>query len=135
MTAVNLHEWEIARPEPGSPLAQLSFAAHSPARRLAEELTRTGRMEVLELARGLELRATSFVGRISLGEVTVTVHPKIRGAPLLRLFRYAYGLRHLDLYGAVDFASVSWSLQDLLIQQLAAEVTELLARGIHRDYH
>ena len=27
-----------------------------------------------------------------------------------------------------------WTFQDLLVQQLAAEVTELLARGIHRDY-
>jgi 5-methylcytosine-specific restriction enzyme subunit McrC len=91
-------------------------------------------MEVLELARGLELRATSFVGRFSLGEVTVTVRPKISGAPLLNLFRYAYGLRHLDLYGSVEFASSPWSFQDLLIQQLAAEVGELLTRGIHRDY-
>jgi 5-methylcytosine-specific restriction enzyme subunit McrC len=71
---------------------------------------------------------------VSLGEVTVTVQPKISGAPLLSLFRYAYCLRHLDLYAAVDFASSPWSFQDLLIQQLAAEAGELLARGIHRDY-
>ena len=84
--------------------------------------------------RGLELRATSFVGRILLGGITVTIHPKITGGPLLSLFRYAYGLRNLDLYGAVDFASSSWSFQDLLIHQLAAEASELLDRGIHRDY-
>ena len=82
MTAISLREWEIARPDPGSPLAQRSLAAHPAGQRLAEDLTRTGRMEVLELARGLELRATSFVGRFSLGEVTVTVRPKISGAPL-----------------------------------------------------
>lgn len=134
MTAISLREWETSRPDPGSPLAQRSLAAHPAGQRLAEYLTRTGRMEVLELARGLELRATSFVGRFSLGEVTVTVRPKISGAPLLNLFRYAYGLRQLDLYGAVDFASSPWSFQDLLIQQLAAEAGELLARGIHRDY-
>lgn len=134
MTAISLREWETARPDPGSPLAQRSLAAHPAGQRLAEELTSTGRMEVLELARGLELRATSFVGRFSLGELTVTVRPKISGAPLLNLFRYAYGLRHLDLFGAVDFASSLWSFQDLLIQQLAAEAAELLARGIHRDY-
>ena len=45
-------------------------------RQLAEELTATGRIEVLELARGIELRATSFVGRFRLGDITVTVHPK-----------------------------------------------------------
>lgn len=134
MTMVSLREWETARPDPGSMLAQQSLAAFPAGRRLAEELTKAGRIEVLELARGVELRATSFVGRISLGEITVTVHPKIRGGPLLRLFRYAYGLRNLDLYGATDFASSVWSFQDLLIHQLAAEASELLDRGIHRDY-
>ena len=134
MKAVSVREWETARPEPGSTLAQQSLAAYPAGRRLAEELTRTGRMEVLELARGLELRATSFVGRFLLGDLTVTVHPKISYAPLLSLFRYAYGLRHLELYGAADFASSQWSMQELLIQQLAAEVSELLQRGVHREY-
>jgi 5-methylcytosine-specific restriction enzyme subunit McrC len=131
---VSLREWETARPDEGSLLAQQSLAGFPAGRRLAEELSKTGRIEVLELARGLELRATSFVGRILLGEFTVTIHPKINGGPLLSLFRYAYVLRNLDLYGAVDFASSSWSFQDLLIHQLAAEAGELLDRGIHRDY-
>jgi len=134
LTTVSLCEWEIARPEPGCILAHQSLAAYPAARRLAEELTKTGRLEVLELARGLELRATSFVGCFLLGELTVTIHPKIPDAPLLSLFRYAYGIRQLDLYGIVDLATSRWSFQDLLIQQLAAEVSELLERGIHRDY-
>src|SRR4051794_28013213 len=109
---VSLREWETARPDEGSSLAEQSLAGFPAGQRLAEELSKTGRIEVLELARGLELRATSFVGRISLGDITVTVHPKITGGPLLSLFRYAYGLRNLNLYGAVDFASSSWSFQD-----------------------
>ncbi len=131
---VSLREWETARPDERSLLVEQSLAEFPAGRRLAEELSKTGRIEVLELARGLELRASSFVGRVSLGEITVTIRPKITGGPLLNLFRYAYGLRNLDLYGAVDFASSSWSFQDLLIHQLAAETRELLDRGIHRDY-
>jgi 5-methylcytosine-specific restriction enzyme subunit McrC len=134
LTTVSLTEWETARPEPGSILVNQSLAADPAAQRLAEELTNTRRIEVLELARGIELRATSFVGRFALGELTVTIHPKIPDAPLLNLFRYAYDLRQLDLYGKADFATSQWSFQDLLIQQLAAEVSELLERGIHRDY-
>jgi 5-methylcytosine-specific restriction enzyme subunit McrC len=102
--------------------------------RLAEALTKSGRMQVLELAHGLEIHTTSYVGRISLGKFTVTIHPKISGVPLLSLFRYAYGLRNLDLYGDVDFAWSDWSFQDLLVHQLIAEVSELLERGIHREY-
>ena len=59
MTTVSLREWETRGPEPGSVLADCSLAADSAARQLAEKLTDTGRMEVLELKRGLELRATS----------------------------------------------------------------------------
>jgi 5-methylcytosine-specific restriction enzyme subunit McrC len=60
VTTISLREWETARPEPGSTLAQRSLATYPAARRLAEELTATGRMEMVELARGLELRATSL---------------------------------------------------------------------------
>jgi 5-methylcytosine-specific restriction enzyme subunit McrC len=133
LTAVNLREWQIASPEPGTPLASRSLT-HPGARQLAEKLTSSGRMEVLELKRGLELRATSFVGRFSLGELTVTVTPKIADAPLLNLFRYAYGLRQLNLYGVADYATSRWAFQDLLIHQLTAEISELLGKGIHREY-
>ena len=134
MTLVNLREWETRRPEPGTVLYQQSLSDYPAGRQLAEELTKSGRMEIFEVARGLELHATSFVGRFLLGELTVTVHPKISGAPLLNLFRYAYGLRDLELYDSIDFVSSRWAFQDLLVQQLAAEATELLKRGIQRDY-
>jgi 5-methylcytosine-specific restriction enzyme subunit McrC len=54
--------------------------------------------------------------------------------PLLNLLRYAYGLRHLEQYAPVEYTSSKWSFQDLLIYQLSLEVSELLARGLHRDY-
>ncbi len=132
--AVSLCEWETLKPEHGTALADRRLADCAAGRQLAEQLTRGGRIEVLELARGLELRATSFVGRFSLGEITVTVQPKIPGAPLLNLLRYAYGLRHLNLYEPAGYAAAEFSFQDLLIRQLAAETAELLARGLHRDY-
>jgi 5-methylcytosine-specific restriction enzyme subunit McrC len=130
--AVTLREWETMRPDRGSLLAEHSLSDVS--RQLADRLTELGCIEVLELARGIELRATQFVGRVTLDEMTITVHPKLSGAPFLNLLRYAYGLRHLDLYQPVSYASEKWAFQDLLVQQLVAEVTELLARGVHRDY-
>jgi 5-methylcytosine-specific restriction enzyme subunit McrC len=104
------------------------------ARRLAAQLTASGRIEVLELAQGLQLRANSFVGRFTLGALTVTVHPKIADAPFLNLLRYAYTLRNLELHEPVAAAAARWSFQDLLVHQLVAETMEMLARGIHREY-
>src|SRR6185437_12513348 len=104
------------------------------ARRIADGLAKTGQIEVLELTKGLEIRATSFVGRFSLGDLIITVQPKLPQAPLTQLLRYAYRLRHLDLYDPVNYAPANWAFQDLLIHQLTAEARGLLTRGLHRDY-
>lgn len=132
--SVSLSEWETVAPVRGSVLAGLGFEGDQAVRTLAENLTSLNQLEVFELARGLELRATSFVGRVTLGSIEVTVHPKISGTPLLKLFRYAYGLRDLQLYGGASYSTTHGSFQDLLIQQLAEEVQELVTRGLHRDY-
>jgi 5-methylcytosine-specific restriction enzyme subunit McrC len=132
-THVTLREWETLRPDYGTPLAHRTLD-NDGARELAEQLSKAGVLEVLELGRGLEIRATSFIGRLRLGEITVTIQPKLSGAPFINLLRYAYDLRNLDLYKPVGYATEKWAFQDLLIQQLAAEVAELLARGVHREY-
>lgn len=131
---VSLREWDTLEPVRGSVLAGRSLEGSDSGRQLAERLTKTGRVEVIELARGLELRATSYVGRFSLGDITVTIQPKLTGSPLLNLLRYAYGLRHLSLYESVGYGATPFTFQDLLVQQLAAEARELIGRGIHRDY-
>jgi 5-methylcytosine-specific restriction enzyme subunit McrC len=131
---ISLFEWETARPVANSVLAGQSFVGHSASRTLADQLTALNQLTVFEMARGLELRATSFVGRVRLGDVEITIHPKITGAPLLNLFRYAYGLRDLRLYGAAGYSTSHGSFQDLLIQQLGEEVQEIITRGLHRDY-
>ena len=131
---VTLGEWETATPEGWPVLEGRRLTRQGPATRVAKALSDSGRLEVLELARGLELRATSWVGRVTLDGLTITIRPKIPEMPLLNLMRYAYGLRDLRLIGAAYFATETWSFQDLLIAQLVAEVSELLARGLHREY-
>ena len=131
---VNLTEWETRGPKDDSALAGPVLAGNPSAQQLAETLTREGRIEILELARGVELRASSFVGRFALGGLMVTIRPKISGLPLMNLLRYAYRLRHLELFAEVGYATSSASFEDLLIHQLAAEASELFTRGLHRDY-
>jgi len=133
--AVSLQEWQTLGPESGSgPLSGLSLSSHPEARRFAAELSESKRLEVLELSQGIELRSFAHVGRIQLGPVTVTVHPKLRGAPLHRLLRYAYGLRDLSLFSTLQYGTAEHAFQEVLIEQLAAEVAELISRGLHREY-
>lgn len=132
--SICLSEWEYYKPEPGTPLEGLSFGDDPAARILANQLARSRRLEILELAEGLEIRSFSFVGSVQVGPLRITVQPKLTGAPLMALLRYAYSLRQLDLYPHASSSLEAFSFQDLLIYQLVTEVAELVARGLHRRY-
>lgn len=130
-SAIQLAEWEKRLPERGSPLQGMRLSG---GRAVARDLTQSGQLEVLELVTGVEIRASSWVGRVKLGELTVTVQPKIPGAPFLYLLRYAYGLRQLAVKDVALYDTAQGTFQDLIARQLASEVEELIARGLHRDY-
>ena len=100
------------------------------ARRLADSRI----VEVTEQLAGIAVRTFAYVGRVQIGDLTITIAPKIQSADLLRLLRYAFGLRDVRLLAATNFASGHDLLQDLLILQLVAEARELLSRGLTRRY-
>lgn len=131
--SVTIQEWQTLEPTPGSPLAGLELKEQA-TRRIAEELTKSGKIGILELRQGLAVRATSYVGSIKLGQIRLTILPKVAAEPLLTLLRYAYGLRRLTLFSPVAHGYAPRTFQDLLIHQLAAEAAELLSRGLHRRY-
>jgi 5-methylcytosine-specific restriction enzyme subunit McrC len=130
--AIQLQEWSRQRPILGSVLKGVHLSTG--ARLLANNLGVSRRLEILELSQGLELRTTSWVGRIVLDDITISIHPKINGMPLLNLLRYAYKLRHLEFYDPSIYGRTQENFQDLILQQLAAEATELISRGLHREY-
>ena len=132
--SITLSEWKTCRPDPGTQLAGVFLSDDAAVRRGAEELSSSGRLEIIELAKGLLIRASSYVGSVRLGGLRITIHPKISGAPLLSLLRYAYSLRQIDLFSPVEYGSAAHAFQDLLIHQLAAEAAELLSRGLYRQY-
>src|SRR5260221_761818 len=131
---VDLQEWsQRTATDKGSPRARI-FLEDADARILAQKLTSSGMLDIRELREGLSILSTSYVGRIALGNLLITVQPKITGMSLVRLLRYAYGLRDLYIATLAGYESEQWAFQDILIAQLVAEVSELLARGLHRRY-
>ena len=54
--------------------------------------------------------------------------------PLARLLSYAYGLRDVTVIEETRVPTTRHGLHDLLIALLAAEVEELLHRGLARRY-
>lgn len=132
--SIELHEWEHLQPEPGSESEGLILPEDESVIRIVELLAQSGRLEILELAKGLSIKASSFVGSIKLGNISITILPKIKGSPFLNLLRYAYGLRNLHLYSQQDYETKPQAFQDLLIAQLDSEINELISRGLHKQY-
>ena len=102
---VDLQEWsQRTATDKGSPLAGI-FLEDADARILARELTSSGMLDIRELREGLSITSTSYVGRITLGNLLITIQPKISGMSLVRLLRYAYGLRDLHIVTLAGFES------------------------------
>src|SRR6266699_5990241 len=134
-TSIHLNEWtRIAATEPKSPLVGVFLEDNVEVKSVARALSKANMLTILELREGLSIEASSYVGRITLGNIQITIHPKISGTPLVRLLRYAYGLRDLKISAEVAYSSETQAFQELLIQQLIEEVSELVARGLHRSY-
>ncbi len=134
MTNIDLVEWQTLRPSEVSFLKGLVPTFDKRAAQTADELASSDKLEILQLRSGIEIRATSWVGRVTLGDLTITVRPKIEGASLLNLLRYAYSLRDLETFTPTGYETATEAFQDLIVEQLANEATELISRGLHRDY-
>jgi 5-methylcytosine-specific restriction enzyme subunit McrC len=132
--SIKLREWESVGPEKEGGLRGLYLPDEDSVTKSVKILADSGMLGVTELRNGLFFEATSYVGRVRVGDVLVTIHPKIMGMPLLRLLRYAYGLRNLQLFSKTGYEGSPETFQDLLVHQLAAEVAELISRGLNRKY-
>lgn len=94
---------------------------------------RKKRRRVTELRAGLMVRSFAHVGKVRLGDMEITVLPKLNQTSLLNLLRYAYGFRKLRLLADTDQHLDQSGFAELLVHQLNAEVLELVARGLHRS--
>jgi len=131
---ITLTEWETCIPTPGQPSRGYFLDPDPAVRRTAESLNQSRRLEILELAAGLQVRARQYVGMVRLGSLEIVVQPKLESLPLFNLLRYAYHLHRLDLFDPLDLGTQPTRFQDLLIWQLCIEARELLERGLHRRY-
>ncbi|MEZ5943941.1 MAG: hypothetical protein R3C18_21300 [Planctomycetaceae bacterium] len=132
--AVSLSEWETLSPETCEELSGFYLNGSENCRRAVANLNRSRQMRLTELKNGLEIASNSHVGRVRVGDLNITIHPKLKAASLLRLLRYAYGFRRLELFSISTQAVDQCGFEDLLVCQLNAEAQELVSRGLLRGY-
>ena len=132
--SVCLREWETQSPRTHPELTGVFLDNSNVVRDIADGLTNSQVLKITELKNGLSVESTSYVGRISLGNMVFLVLPKIDQMRLMKLMRYAYGLRNLRLVSKTVHSTGAQSFQDILIFQLVTETEEILSRGLIRKY-
>ncbi|MBC8290212.1 MAG: restriction endonuclease [Planctomycetes bacterium] len=132
--SITLSEWQTLGPENCNELRGRFLDQSDAVTSVASSLKDSRLLDLTELRSGLEIRAFSHVGRIRIGDLNITVLPKLRGSSLLKLLRYAYGFRRLNLISDTSHLIEPCGFEDLLVAQLNAEAQELLSRGLQRSY-
>lgn len=141
-SGIDLEEWQKTTFETHQHLRNLQLADDQHTQQLIralageadDETRQKKRLVVTQLRQGLALETTSFVGRIQLDDLAITIRPKIKMLPLLHLLQYTYELRQLDRFAHTSFTLEELSFQDLLIYQFEQEVRDLVGKGLHRSY-
>ncbi len=131
---VELTEWQVLEPACAPQLAGLSFDNHAAARQMAAQISQQQWLKVTELRQGIEICTSSYVGSLTLGDLQINIRPKINFDVLVTLFRYAYGMHDLRLLAQTEHKTESTTFQDILVLQLAAEVSRLISLGLFRRY-
>ena len=134
MPSITLREWETLDPATCPQLKWSSLKDWEPLPTDLERINKSQQLRLVSLREGLQVSARSFVGRVRLGNLQVTIIPKLRTRSLLRLLQYAYDCRKLNLFSDSEQLIEECGFADLLIQQLLAEAQELIARGLHKTY-
>jgi 5-methylcytosine-specific restriction enzyme subunit McrC len=129
---IELNEWQKKGPKEDAKLSGLSVLDSESLQRELDALR--SQIDIRQLHDGIEIKTTSFVGRVDVGPVSLIVRPKLPAMPLAQLLRYAYGLQDLSMRRITRALTARYGFHDLLISMLASEVRELLRRGLSRHY-
>ena len=78
---IELKEWESRYPEKGSGLEGCFLPNDGSVDNLVESLKKAGKIEILQLRKGLQIKASSYVATIKIGNLKIAIHPKISGQP------------------------------------------------------
>ena len=95
--SITLSEWETLTPANCPLLANRFLDDTVECRRVVEALSHKRMLRLTELKQGLQISAFSHVGRVRVGDLSITVLPKLKSTSLLRLLRYVFGFRQLKL--------------------------------------
>lgn len=132
--ALRLREWSRSPGTDGEAPLQVTLPDDPALQGLIRMLSAQNKLHVRELRQGVVVETTSYVGRVTLGPLEITVEPKIDRLPLLRLLCYAFALPPSLHTSETAFSVATDSFQDLLLWELTQQAERVIARGLRREY-
>ncbi len=136
MTAITIEtsEWRTLGPDNCGELDGHFLETTPGDRKTVKWLEKSKLIGLRDLRRGLEVKTFAHVGKVRIGNLDVTIMPKIERGVLLGLLRYAYGFRKLRVFSDSAQHVDRHGFVDILISQLNAEASEVIRRGLLRAY-
>ena len=130
--SVELNEWSQRIVADDERLKSELFGCNTETRQVIDGLR--GRVNIRPGFTGIEIETVDPLAELNVGPLRIAIGPKLPAMPLLRLLRFAYGLRDLYTHDEVRSPMDRHGLHDLLILLLAAEIEELLHGGLRHQY-
>ncbi|WP_209121162.1 McrC family protein [Alkalihalobacillus sp. BA299] len=123
-----MKEWESTF------IPEMELANDETTQAIVHWLNEKKMLEIIELKNGLSIQTNSFIGTIVIGDLQLTITPKIKGVELMTLLNYAYSVKDLKIVNQADFQLDAFPFFDILIFQLYGYADQLVKRELVRGY-
>ena len=135
--SIRMPEWgylDHESPLYGSKLRDLTLANDAATRALVSNLERAGVVTLSESRHGVSVRSESYIGRVSVDFLDITIEPKISWGHWMALIGYAFRLHGASRSDRTAMYTDQGCLQDLIAMEFLVEADSIIARGLHREY-
>ena len=127
----SLHEWDklyITDKE------TLSIINLNDEQEIVEKLSKSNIVMVQELKDKIFIQSFAYVGRIQIGNLEITIIPKINELPFIKLLDYTFDLNFMSTYTDTSQTLSKIGFIELLIYRLAMEIKGIINKGIYKTY-
>lgn len=76
--SIDLREWQNASSSTHKQLANALLPEDNATQKLIDTLSQSGKLTITQLRKGIALETASHVGRIAVGDLHITIRPKIQ---------------------------------------------------------
>ena len=84
---IDLQEWQQTSFETHKQLIGVELSEDDTTQTLIQALSASEKLKILQLRKGVSLETSSYVGKIALDDLQITIRPKIKTLPLLHLLQ------------------------------------------------